>query len=828
MFRSRLKPEEGWASFLLLMLMLFSVVWSVRAAEWTKGLAVLQWIAVGAMWLGLLLAKARRVPGFVAHLVSLILGAAWVTVMLLSAFSPPVVPPYLATPEQGLLARAHTMYQQMLEWILDPSGAEVWLSNFMFVVTLAVLSWLLSYFSAWFVFRCHWVWGAIVPAGIACLLNVYYAPPRLAIYFALYCLFSLLLLVRMHVYIRQKIWRKAAVNYNLDVDLIFLRDGLLVSLLTLFLAWSVPAVARSPMLADFWAKFEAPWHEVQTRWTRLFTSLNYQGPSSLVHFGRAMTLSGAVSLSNVPILEVQIEEPHYLRAVAYDRYTGSGWINTDDLEWTLQPNDPRLAAEMPYLRMQKEITYTIRMLESGEDVLFFTGELLRVNQFARARLAYLSPPEIRSRVIATGSMISVGGTPMPIQVSPPAMARSTGVVTGSTSSVGGTPAPTQIAPSRTTEALVSMLQSVKSLRRNQSYTVVSLVSTATVSQLRAAGTDYPDWMRERYLQLPRNLPERVRLLSHEVIQGASTPYDQAVAIQNYLRGITYDQYINPPPAGRDVVDWFLFESRRGYCDYYATAMAVMCRTVGIPARVSQGYTSGEYIAASRSYRVRQLDAHAWPEVYFPGYGWIEFEPTSSEPLIARPEESALPVLPGLDLFAGERPEAMEEKFGRDELGGEGEDIADITLAQDKRWQRRLFYGALALVGALAGIALILIGWWFYSLRGLSAAASIYEQMQRIGRLLGVVHHVHQTPIEYGESLASLLPEGKEAIRCVVSCYVRQRFSKVGLNEVEEKELKEHWLRLRMLIWRQFLRPRWPERQPRTTVWVSPSSLRPPT
>nr|MBC7244634.1 transglutaminase domain-containing protein [Chloroflexota bacterium] len=818
---SRLKPQEGWTSFLLLMLMLLSVVWSVRAAEWTAGLAILQWIAIGAIWLGLLLAKARRIPGLIAHLVSLILGAAWVTAMLLSAFSPPVVPPYLIAPEQGLLARVHTMYQQILAWILDPSGAEVWLSNFMFVATLAVLSWLLSYFSVWFVFRSHWVWGAIVPAGIACLLNVYYAPPRLAIYFALYCLFSLLLLVRMHVYIRQDLWRKAAVNYNLDVDLTFLRDGFLVSLLALFLAWSIPAVARSPMLADFWAKFEGPWHEVQTRWTRLFTSLNYQGTSSLVRFGRTMTLTGAVTLSNVPLLEVQIEEPHYLRAVAYDLYTGSGWINTDSLEWTLQPNDPRLASEMPYIRMQKEITYTIRMLESGEDILFFTGELLRVDQFARVRLAYLSPPEIRNMVIITGN-------PMPIRVSSPALARSTVVITESTIYIGGNPVPIQISPSRTAEALVSILQALKPLRRNQSYTVVSLVSTATVSQLRAAGTDYPEWIKERYLQLPRNFPERVRLLSQEIVKDANNPYDQAVAIQNYLRGITYDQYINPPPAGRDAVDWFLFENRRGYCDYYATAMAVMCRAVGIPARVSQGYTSGEYVAASRSYIVRQLDAHAWPEVYFPGYGWIEFEPTSSEPLIARPEESAFPVLPGLDQFVGESQGGEEEKFGRDEAIAESEDIEDITLASSKLWQSRLLYGTLALVGVLAGIALICIGWWFYSLRGLSAAASIYEQMQRLGRLLGVVHHRHQTPIEYGESLVSLLPEGKEAIRYVVHCYVKQRFGKTGLNAAEEKELKEQWQRLRVLMWRQLFRPRWPQRQPRTTVWVSPSSLRPPT
>lgn len=801
-FRSRLKPEEGWTSFLLLMLMLLSVVWSVRAAEWTDGLAILQWIAMGAMWLGLLFAHARRVPGIVAHLVSLVVGAAWVTAMLLVVFSPPLVPPYLVPSGQTLLMRVHMMYQQVWNWLLDPNEAGVWLSNFMFVVTLAVLSWLLSYFSTWFVLRSHWVWGAIVPTGLACLLNIYYGPPRLVIYFVLYCLFSLLLLVRMHVYLRQKMWRKAAVNYNLDVDLTFLRDGFLITLLALFLAWSIPAVARSPKLADFWAKFEGPWHEVQTRWNRLFTSLNYQGPSTLVRFGRTMSLGGAVNLSNVPVLEVWADEPHYWRAVAYDRYTGSGWVNTDDLEWTLQPNDSRLANAMPYLKMQKEITYTIRMLESGEDILFFTGHLLRVSQFAWARAAYLSPPEVVMVRIVTAAedLTLTGGTPMPV---------------------------VHLSTVQTKEEVfVSMLRALKPLRRNQNYTVVSLVSTATANQLRAAGTDYPEWLKQRYLQLPPTLPERVRLLSQEIVKDAATPYDQALAIQNYLRNITYDQYINPPPAGRDVVDWFLFENRRGYCDYYATAMAVMCRAVGIPARVSQGYTSGEYVSASRSYRVRQLDAHAWPEVYFPGYGWIEFEPTSSEPLIVRPEDTALSTLPGLDLFAGGQQEAQEEKFGRDELF-EGEETVDITLAQGKSWESRLLYGALVLVMILACVLLTSILWWFHSLRGLGAAARIYEQMLRLGGFIGVTHRRHQTPTEYGDSLAVMLPEVQGAIRYVVSCYVKERFGKRELTETEEKELQEQWHALRRLIVLRLLRPRWQQRQRRTTIWVSPSSLRPP-
>jgi len=772
MLRSKLKLEEGWTSFLFLMLMLLSVVWSVQAAEWTDGLGVLQWVALAAMLLGLFLAKQRHVSAVMAHLLSLGIGAVWVTLVLGIVFSPPQIPAALVASSRGLLARVNIMYQHVFSWFRDPSGAEVWLSNFVFIVTLAILTWLLSYVSAWFVYRRHWVWGAVVPAGAACLLNVYYAPPRLVLYLIFYCLSALLLIVRMHVYIRQQIWRKAAVNYNLDVDLTFLRDGMLVSLLAIFLAWTIPVAAASPKLADFWANFQEPWHEVQTRWSRLFTSLRYQGESRLVNFGRTMTLGGAVNLRNTPVLEVQTSEPHYWRAVAYDRYTGSSWINTDKQELVLQANDSRLRP-VPYM-MQRELTYTVHLLESGEDLLFFAGQPLRVSLPSRARL--------------TGVPISEG--------------------------------------QQATD--VSMLYAGRTLRRDQSYTVVSLVSVARVSQLRTAGTEYPSWVYERYLQLPDGLPRRVRALSREITDGAATAYDQAVAIQDYLRHITYDQYINAPPAGRDVVDWFLFENRRGYCDYYATAMAVMCRAVGIPARVSQGYTPGEYVPASRSYLVRQLDAHAWPEVYFPGYGWVEFEPTPSEPLIPRPQDEATPHLPGVISGAGGTRIEAEEKFGPDEATVEDENIADIALAQQRPWYIGLLRIALIVLAILAVALLAFLGWWYFSLRELSTAARIYEQMCRLGSMLGVPHLAHQTPAEYGASLARTLPQGQGDVQYIVAMYVKQRFSCDELSAVEEAQLKQRWHKLRSLMWRQMFRLRRRKRGAHAPAWVPSSALRPPT
>ena len=101
-----------------------------------------------------------------------------------------------------------------------------------------------------------------------------------------------------------------------------------------------------------------------------------------------------------------------------------------------------------------------------------------------------------------------------------------------------------------------------------------------------------------------------------------------LAIEAYLRTISYTLDVPAPPLDRDVADYFLFDLRRGYCDYFATAMVVLARSVGIPARLVTGYASGGYDVISAQFVVLEKDAHSWVEVYFPSYGWVEFEPTS--------------------------------------------------------------------------------------------------------------------------------------------------------------------------------------------------------
>ncbi|PWH12430.1 MAG: hypothetical protein DDG60_13310 [Anaerolineae bacterium] len=165
----------------------------------------------------------------------------------------------------------------------------------------------------------------------------------------------------------------------------------------------------------------------------------------------------------------------------------------------------------------------------------------------------------------------------------------------------------------------------------KSYRVESYLPTPSVEELRAAGRNYPDEIRACCLSLPDHVPERVFRLARHLTATAPTPFDQALAIETYLRtNFEYTLEVPAPPANSEVADYFLFELRRGYCDYFATAMVVLARAAGIPARLVTGFASGVYDVQTGEYVVRQADAHSWVEVYFVGIGWVEFEPTANQ------------------------------------------------------------------------------------------------------------------------------------------------------------------------------------------------------
>ncbi len=132
-----------------------------------------------------------------------------------------------------------------------------------------------------------------------------------------------------------------------------------------------------------------------------------------------------------------------------------------------------------------------------------------------------------------------------------------------------------------------------------------------------------------YTKLPVNIPSRVNELAHELTIGLNTNYEKTVAIEKYLReNYTYTLTPEDVPVDKDFVDYFLFEKKEGYCTYYATSMVVLLRSLGIPSRYVEGYVLPPEHTSDDVYTVTNSNAHAWVEVYFQGFGWLVFEPTT--------------------------------------------------------------------------------------------------------------------------------------------------------------------------------------------------------
>lgn len=167
-------------------------------------------------------------------------------------------------------------------------------------------------------------------------------------------------------------------------------------------------------------------------------------------------------------------------------------------------------------------------------------------------------------------------------------------------------------------------------RLTESYEGISQVPAFPLSRMRTASGPMPPDVTALYLQLPP-LDDRVHELAAKITKGKANDFDRAAAIERHLResyGYTLNLGNNAPA---DPIAYFLFDRKQGHCEYFASSMAVMLRTIGIPSRIVNGFRTGEYNDLTGNYIIRARDAHTWVEAYLPGLGWTTFDPTPPDP-----------------------------------------------------------------------------------------------------------------------------------------------------------------------------------------------------
>ncbi len=744
--------QEGWATVVFLLLMLLCVAWSIQAARWTEaGLDILQAVVLLGGGLGIVLAKSRT-PRNLAHSLSLLTGATWgafLTARILARTAG--LPLTLAVRELEL---------RIWDFLIVITTGESSADNLIFLLLLGWLLWPVAYTCAWAVFRWRRVWWAVILGGVALLINLSYARTNLTVFLIGFLLSALLLVVRTSLAAYEQEWRRNGVSYSPELISGFLRAGLLLSILAIVLAWLAPKALASRPMQQVWDRVGEPWRKLQDESARIFQNLNYQNEPPLVYSDRWTRFGGPVELTDTPVADIQAPAGRYWRVMVFHEYTGDGWHNTDTDLIPVEAGESRLAPPEADLRREISQTVTLRRDLHALDALIAAGQPLRANVPIQAAVSYISQEEEAAPSPNEGTLPPVPGDP-------------------------------------------SVLYARQPVAAGQSYQVLSSLSTADEESLRRAGTRYPDWVTARYLQLPDSLPERVRLLAERLTAEAETPYDKAKVLEAYLRRFPYDEKIKGPATDQDGappqdgVDYFLFEEQAGYCDYYASAMVVMLRAVGVPARYVRGYI--QEIQENGVYHLLENNAHAWPEVYFPGYGWIEFEPTGGLPPLERlPSQEAAPAQQPARPTPQERDldHWIEDDLNPDLLAS-GE-----PLPPEPR--RRAFRPWLAL-------ALLLLA-------ALSAGVLLSRRRQRrlahrtpaeraygnlttwTGRLFHLVPSTGQTPHEYARAVARLAPAGRPAVERIADLFVRERF---GGRKSSAGEADLLWRQARQALQRQW-------------------------
>ncbi|HEX5478976.1 MAG TPA: transglutaminase domain-containing protein [Dehalococcoidia bacterium] len=656
-------------------------------------------------------------------------------------------------PGGSVYVRTDNMLDRMHIWWYAVTNNGISSDPLPFIILTLVLIWIGSYFSSWAIFRWKNPWLGLVPGGTALMWNISFLPGQFSYSFVVFVFAAVLLLMRMHLAHKEAEWERGDVRYPEFISLSVLNATFWVTLLLLGAVWLLPLTNRSNTAAQRWHDFTSPYTERLAPFGRLFVALKAKKPIEVHNLKDVLALQGNISLSGKQAVDISVklspEVAAYLRSQSFDQYTSNGWKVNVESNVPLAPGVPTDVTQANPSDARQQVTVHVTVEGGNNATLFSLGQPQTADTPADARL---------------------GGD----------------------------------------ASDVTSLEPAKHLGNGAQYSVTGTVNTASIKQLQDAGTDYPAWVRQRYLALPGDLPRRVASKARQVTANDSTPYDKAASLESYLRSFPIDYEVPPAPPGQDSVDYFLFDAQRGYFDYTASAMAVMLRTLGIPARVATGYVvdPSQKQADADNYHLTESNAFTWPEVYFPGIGWVEFNPTRSQPLIQRPG-SAAQTQPGTAPAHGARDPLDFGAIALDpSLAQSGATTPATTQAGDSGDAHRfslvlplLLGGALALL--VAGGARFA---WGLGLHDLPAPAQAWRKTQRLARWSNVGVSESETPREFAGRMQREVGQ-IEPISYLAAAYERTTFGRKELPEDETERVEASWRAVRNRLLRRLVRRR---------------------
>lgn len=729
----RFQPEEGWLSVFLILSITSVVLFQVTMVKWVPEGSV-----VWASLLGLLLALvlAKRPLGWLSAWSILLAYGLVLTTLWLARLYPPMDTLIAGwSPVAGHIRQNWGLFLDRfggwLTAVLDGGSSR---ETIVFAFGLGLIAWLLAVYAAWSTFRQRRPLAGLMAMGLALAVNGYYGDVTLEPV-ALFIGLAALLAAVVHFADLERSWGSKGIDYSNEIRLDLLVNSAGIALILLALAYLVPAV-NWDTLSRLVLNRPAV-HQAEETFSRAFAGVRQPEREQLrvEPGGDTGTTAGDLPRSYLLGQPPELLETVVMTATVAGEFPGiTHWrgLSYDIYSgrgWALsaervEPVKANQPLSIPTYESQIALNQTIDWAFGESTTRYTLGYPL---QFDQAVSVYWRGQDDLSRVHGEGNH----------------------------------------------------------------YSARSSIVVIPADQLRQATlAAVPPAILARYTALPESIPERVHELAREVAdpQVYSSPYDQAKALERFLRQYPYSLEVELPPAGAEPVDFFLFDLQSGYCDYYASAMVVMARSLGLPARLAAGFLA-QPAGENGVQTIRQIDGHSWAEIYFAGYGWVEFEPTATFPVSSAFDSSPIEASPSDENIEGQfSPPPIPEK----------------TPA---RWPRILLFIPLVL---------IIAGWYYWRRRSprLTKEDGIiwaYHRLLYRAKKLDQPTPLSQTPREFEAALfgrletmeegslarrlnlAKLLPDIKQ----VTASFETHQYSR---QKLDSSPAVDSWRRIRGRLW----------------------------
>jgi transglutaminase-like putative cysteine protease len=778
----RLKPIIGWPAFILTVVAIWMAALGVLDAEWADQ----DLLFVGAATLSLLISVAlahTRIKGHWAALILALIGLLYISNSLTHFLPPlkgalaelgqgiawlwlrlwrrdPSLPTFPLWNESGY--RLALFADRLTSWAVGLTSGRTEQNEVAFLLITGLIMWGSTAWAIWGILRLGRTLLAMLPLGLALSMSTYMSGVPVG-YLVSFGACVIMLLPVVHLTRQEQRWEREGIDYSSEIRFDLWQVTFAVVAILLILSLITPSFSVPRLLNALWKVISEPQQVLEELLIRFFGGVEPEPPPAIpvranpggsnrnitANLPRAHLLGGDnPGLSNQIVMYVCTDAPppipedifpeEYMQVGPRYYWKGLTYDTYWGEQWVNgQSNTTAIPAYEPVI--QTTVTPTLTLKQR------YLIQVPHGTALYAANEAYQVDRQVNSRRRTDSDLVGLNGTA-------------------------------------------------------NDYVVDSLVPQATVRQLLSFSETYPSFIVNRYLQLPRRLPDRVQTLAREIVQDADSSYEKALAIQDYLRQFPYDLEVPVPPPGRDVVDFFLFDVQRGYCDYYGSAFVVLARAAGIPARLAIGYAMGGYSMDRGCYVVVERDAHSWPEVYFGDYGWISFEPTAAFVPLERPDD---PIEPLTLESSPARPVPTRP----------------IDVVVRKWWQevRQDWTTYAVIAGGVALLVLLIVQAEIARRRSKLGAvegiALCYEEMSHIGEQLGVARQPHDTPAEYADilyaalrtrkarwpwsdqKLEPVLEETGRGVRTLSQMYELASYGQLSMPEAQRGMVERQWDRL---------------------------------